>query len=311
MTGYVGTSGGRKKVESMHIGTASGRRQVERAWVGTASGNRLWYVRRPDLVLTATTVSASQISLSWTDLGPGHTYVVQCNPSGLIVNGSTATSHQHTGLAGSTLYAYRVDAYYAGTKVDEAHASATTQAVPPPQYQQKTWSGLATAVASYAENGSRRTDTSNAYAGRYSSTWGTQRSLWTFDIPSDVHNCASIDAVRFAVWSLHTFNNSGASVGLVVHHGSVAGSTFPGSTGIFGTYHAPKPGWIGQTPDGWVDITNAATPGRSTVREEFRVLGAAGLGLAATTTAQAGYMYAWGTGLDRPKLSITYTVRIA
>jgi hypothetical protein len=258
--------------------------------------------------LTGRAVSPSRIDLAWADPGGLDEVALQSSIGqvGRWAGGTTAASH--TGLAASTAYNYRVDGLRGGLVVASANVNGITTLAP--QYAQRTWSGLATAVASYGQSGAKRTDTSNAYAGYYSSTWGTQRSLWTFDIPAEVRSCHSIDSVKVAVWSAHTYQNSGASVGLVVHHGSVAGGTFPGSTGAFGTFHAPKGGWVGQTGDGWLDVGRYTTPGRTTVAEEIRAHGATGFGLAATTTSQAGYMYATGTGADRPKLAITYTVRI-
>ena len=81
--------------------------------------------------LTATAVSASQISLSWT-ASTDNVGVTGYNiyRSGTKVNTTTTTSFQDAGLAASTTFSYTVAAFDAAgnTSAQSASASATTQA---------------------------------------------------------------------------------------------------------------------------------------------------------------------------------------
>jgi hypothetical protein len=89
--------------------------------------------------LTAVPISANQIDLSWTDNDTIETgfRIERCAGAGCDTFGEIATvganvvSYQHTGLAGSTSYSYRVRAYNAaGTS---AYSNVATAVTPPSQ----------------------------------------------------------------------------------------------------------------------------------------------------------------------------------
>lgn len=88
--------------------------------------------------LTAQTLSASRVALTWTDNGIDETgYTVQRAAAGtgdwttVASPGAPATTHTDTGLASSTAYDYRVRAVNAqGPSVWSNVATATTQAAP-------------------------------------------------------------------------------------------------------------------------------------------------------------------------------------
>jgi hypothetical protein len=92
---------------------------------------------------TATPVSSSQISLSWTastdniETAGYFLYRCQgsgCTPSAQVATATSVTSYSDTGLSASTIYVYRVAAFDAAGNVSaqSSSASATTQASTPP-----------------------------------------------------------------------------------------------------------------------------------------------------------------------------------
>lgn len=319
---WVGDAGGsRKKLSDIWVGTSTQKQKLQKLWVGDNAGNpKLIYQKIPELKLTAAASSPSQVNLAWTNLGPGWTYALQTSIGWAWQTPATATSWSHTGLAASTYYAYRVDAYYGGEKLVEAHASATTMA---PSYQQK--HVVLRAVSSATYNGANANrGVAECYYGWYSSTNGIQKSLWCFDIPTDLRGCVSIDRIDFAIWNQHHFMNSGGSASVVVHHGDFRGgmpATYPGATtpllyqGNAWNPGAPKPGWMTPNTDGWItNVHVLAASGRASLGEEFRSVGAWGLGLVASVAGnnQNGYGYAQGaTQAEYPRISIWYTVRVA
>ncbi len=130
------------------IVTGTGERVAE-AFEGDAAGAPLLHLEFSSPVppappaapsgLSASTVSSSQINLSWTDnasdetgfkierkLGAGGTW------SQIAMVGANATSYQNMGLSASTTYYYRVRAYNGdGDSSYSNEANATTQAPPP------------------------------------------------------------------------------------------------------------------------------------------------------------------------------------
>jgi hypothetical protein len=309
MKAVIGTAGGKRDLRNPVIGTATGNRQVSRIWVGTSGGNRLVWQRVPALSLTATPVAWDGIDLAWTDLGPGVTYNVDCDPSGRLVTGTAAESFQHRGLSGGVYYAYRVDAFSGGTKIAEAHSNATTPAKPQPQFVQKVWQGAAVEAASYTGSNALR-GRSPLYYGYYSSNQGTQKSQVRFAIPGEIRNCVSVDRVELRWWNQHTYLGTGGRVSIVGHHNPSL-STYGGNTGPLlerdGSqvrWPAPRANWINSTE--WFDLGWLTSAGRYSVAEEIRIHGLHGFGLVAADGGQNGYGYASAD----PILKVTYTVRV-
>jgi len=125
--------------------------------------------------LTATSISASQINLSWTastdNVGVTGYLIERCSGSGCTnfvqVGTSTATSYSNTGLQASTSYSYRVRATDAANNLSPYSniASATTLS-----------SGLVAAYSFNEGSGTTVADSSgNANTGTISNaTWTTQ-----------------------------------------------------------------------------------------------------------------------------------------
>lgn len=264
---------------------------------------------RRDMGLTSRPLSATSIELQWSDPDQGtiDTYKVWRGSTLVATLGGGARLYNDTGLAPSTNYTYTLEAYRGGVLIPTSDNSSSSTLVAPTT--QKTWTGNATTNASYDGSNSNR-GVAELYCGYFSSTNGNQKSLWYFAVPTEIRGCVSIDKVELSVYSRHHFLNSGGKFGVVVHHGSYPSSfpgTFPGSTGIFVELDAPKPGWLGGAQ--WVDVTNYTTPGRTTVKEEFRTNTAWGFGLAAPSTSTNYYGYADGVGqTNPPAIRITYTI---
>jgi hypothetical protein len=89
---------------------------------------------------TATAVSSTEIDLGWTNNATNATGIrvlqcvgASCNPSVVIASlAATATAYKNTGLAPSTSYTYRVEAFNSGGVGDSNTLTQTTQAPPPP-----------------------------------------------------------------------------------------------------------------------------------------------------------------------------------
>ena len=301
---YAGTATGNKLIVDPVIGTALGNKQVQQIWAGTAAGNKLVYSRQ-QLAVSGVATAWSAIRLTITPPGVGaDVYTIERNGS-QIYSGAVVATYDDTGLSAGTEYVYKVYAQKAGQVVGVALTNrivtgnrTTTQ---------KTVTLTATAVASYNESGSKRTDTSDLYYGRYSSNHGKQRSQWLFAFPADMRNCVSIDSFKVSIWNVHTYPNGGTNSELVVHHNPTLGATYGGSTGRVAYAWAGKPSWWNNTE--WTEAKDWTSAGRTSVREEFRVNGAYGFGLQAIdgSAAQSAYGYASGTA-TKPRCQVTYTV---
>lgn len=305
---WVGdATGTRRKVVDPWIGDATGvRRQISKAWVGDATGvPRLYYQRTAPMALTASPASSSAVNLSWTAV-PGATYTL--TRGGTTVYSGTGTSKQDTGLVASTTYTWTVVAVVGGSEAGRATASAKTNAQ---ATQQKTITLEAVSSASYNGSGTNR-GIDACYFGWYSSTHSTQRSQFRINVPADLRNCVSVDKVEVSIMGRHTLPNGGTTVSLVVHHNPSLGGNYGGSTATVTDRNIGKPGYFGGAE--WVDVTNAVSSGRYSVKEEFRVHGAQGFGLMSPggSSSQSYYGYADGIGGPNvPRVRFHYTVRVA
>jgi hypothetical protein len=217
-------------------------------------------------------------------------------------------TYSDTSLQPSTNYSYRLDVYRKGVLVGSPTASASTQAVPPPQYQQKIATLNAVQTASYNGAGTNR-GVGEMYFGWYSSTNGLQKSQFRIAVPADLRNCVSVDKVEVSIMGRHTYPSGGTTTTLVVHHNSDLAGSFGGSTTSITDRSIGKPGYFGGSE--WADVTANWSVGRGfTVAEEFRVHGAQGFGLMAPggSTAQAYYGYA--DGGTSPRVRFHYTVKV-
>jgi hypothetical protein len=320
----IGAAGGNRDLKNPVVGTASGNRNVSKIWVGSSGGNKLvWQRTVLSTTVTATAVSTTGIDVSWTAT-PGAVYTLFRRRTGVggevgLVANTSARTYQDRGLVEGAEYTYYVNVVVGGALIGHSNlASVTLGVTPPPQFVQKSWSGRATASASYNGSNNNR-NVSEMYYGYYSGTNGMQKSVFSFDIPAEIRNCVSITGIDLAVWNIHTFQNSGTDVDLAVCHAPPA-SSWPGSSGPLRhntadfPFRAPKGGWMGTwvQPDGWNrGIHVLSDPGRGiTLAEEFRAHGAVGFALLPRTSAQSGYGYATGaTGANYPQLTIHYTVR--
>ena len=296
----VGTPTGNKTVTDPWVGTPAGNRQVQEVWVGTPGGNRLAFQRTAPWVpvdLSASAAAWNQINLSWNNVGEGATYVLK-RGSTTIYTGS-GLSKADTGLSASKAYSYTIEAKSGSTVLSTDAASASTPARPTTT---KTVTLSAASSGSYTGSNALRA-TSSRYSGYYSSSQGQQKSSFHFAIPAEVRNCVAITKVEFSCRNSHSYNNSGVTQYLAITHTSSAGSTFPGSTGLFGGRFSNKGGWYGNAE--WVNITNDREPTfNDTVAGNFRSRGAWGIVLAAPSSSQAYYSY-WQAGA---RLRITYRV---
>jgi hypothetical protein len=120
--------------------------------------------------LTATTISSSQINLSWTDNANNENgFKVEQSTDGtnftqIAMPGSNAVSFSVTGLSASTTYFYRVASFNdAGNSAYSNTASATTSAPPPPLPASP--SGLSAAAVSSTQINLSWTDNSGNESG--------------------------------------------------------------------------------------------------------------------------------------------------
>lgn len=256
--------------------------------------------------MSATPRSTSQIDLSWSNPGGLDAVMLRDSLGGDQALAAGATSGSRTGLAAGTAYNFAVDGVRGSRKWPNlATASATTQA---PVYQQKFWESRAAGSRTYNGSNADR-GVAEMYYGFYSSVNGVQKSRFWFNIPADMRNCVSIDRIDLAFWGQHTYPNGGNQVYLAIIHDA----NNIGSTGALNwTFNVPKGGWVGpHDGSGWcIGLQDLTSPGRTSMAEEFRALGAVGFSLVATTTAQSGYGYCQGaTQANYPRMRVWYTIR--
>ena len=211
------------------------------------------------------------------------------------------------GLAASTAYTGMVVSYRGGVEIaPRGYTSFTSPARPTVQ---KVYESVRAQYASYHENGSNR-GSAELYYGWYSTNWGVQKSQARWDFPADMRNCISIDSIQLRWWNQHHFLASSGVVGMAVHHNTNLGGSYGGSTGSIGIYGigdnynwpAPRQSWINGTE--WFHMNDGYTPGRTSVKEEFRVNGAQGFEL---RTNQGGSQNGYGYASNDVIIRVTYT----
>lgn len=254
---------------------------------------------------SASAVSKSQINLSWAaPSSPGDMSQYKLYRGGSLIYTGTALSYSNTGLASGTTYSYNVYGVTPGGKFGPgASASATTQL----GQVQKSVTLSPTSGGSYNGSGNQRWGIGGGayYCGYYSSTHGRQQSAFHYAIPSDLRGCISVDKVEFTLQNDHWYNAGGGTQYIAISHTQTAGSTIPGSTGLFGAKTSTRDGWWGGSQ--WQDITNLRDPNfNDTVAGNFRTRGAWGIHLKAPDNNLAYYSY-WRNN-PVPQLRFTYRV---
>lgn len=215
----------------------------------------------------------------------------------------------HTFTVGhSRQYQAKVESFKSGLLIQTAYSNTvTTDPAPPPPTQQKVWTGTRVEWGTWRGNGTQRYHNSGAlYSGYYSSNHGNQRSSTRFNIPGDVRWCKSIDNVEVSAYNDHSYNYSGRTVYMALHHYSdlnSANGVRYGMTGAFASWSVPRDGWIGGSE--WISIRNYICPGRYYVWDEFRRHGAQGISFHQAPTNSQGY---YGYVRNDVRLRITYTV---
>jgi len=309
------------------IQATDGLKQVDYAWVWVDDAWRLYYTRATPVDLTATVGAWDRIVLNWNSVAVGATYVLK--RGGTQIYAGAELTFTDIGLTASTAYTYTVDAILGGTVRSTDTATATTPARPTVQKtvtltcnSATSYSGDATDNRFIADNTNRADSRGFLFVGRYGepsnaaiSYYGHQKAYWTFDIPAEVRNCLSIDTLYISVYmeDVPYQNAAGSNFSMAVHHGNFTVEGYPptpppGHTGIFVTLHSMDLNWLGMTE--WVEISNYVCPGRTTVKEEFRVNGAMGFMLKGLTDDPSDYGFATGSmsSWNRPRMQINYTV---
>jgi hypothetical protein len=254
----------------------------------------------PAASLNASATAYNSVSLSWTALD-GSADTARLKRSSTTIYTGAGTSHTDSGRSASTTYSYTLTHERSGLVLATATDSAATPARPTTT---KTVTLSPSSAGSYNGSGSRRNTGGPYYSGRYSSTWGRQQSAFHFAIPADVRNCIAIDKVEFAVQNDHSYSNGGVTQHIAISHTQTAGSTIPGSTGLFGAKATSKDGWWGGSQ--WQNITNLKDPTfNATVAENFRSKGAWGIHLKAPNDDIGYYSYWRAAGVQ---LRITYRI---
>lgn len=283
---------------------------------------------RADLGLVATATSHTAMNVTWSDPSGGSIdeYFLQRTGTPGVYLPATTKSYPDSGLTASTPYTYNLQARRAGTIIQPTDTTSATTPPNPTAARQATiscvsstsYSGVANNHQYIADNTNRQDPRGWLFAGQYvysngTNFFGHQKAYWTFNVPADVRNCISIQSIYISVWmeDIPLQNPSGSNFSLFVHHGAFQGgyptTPPPGHTNSFLTLHSMDQNWLGMKE--WVEISNYVCPGRTTVKEEFRVNGAQGFVMKGLTNDPSDYGFALG-GSDarRPRVQFNYTV---
>jgi hypothetical protein len=281
-------------------------RALEQVWVGDTKGfPRLVWQKTVLPILTVTPTAWNRVDVAWTPAAWDATYKLK-RGSTTVYQGS-GFSYIDTGVTGGKTYTYTLESQIPPGLTNSVSAQVTTPAQPT---QQKVVTLSPSSAGSYYGNNTRRNTGGPFYSGNYTfGSNGRQKSAFCFNIPSDLRNCVSVDKVEFKVQNDHWYNTPGIQY-IAVTHTQAAGSTFPGSTGVFGGRTTSRDAWWGNADgDRFIDITNAQIPSppslATTVAENFRTKGAWGICLVPPNDNIGYYGYWRAAGVQ---LRLTYTV---
>jgi hypothetical protein len=128
---FVRDATGWKPVVSggFYVKAASGMKQVDNGWVWDGVQWKKYYTKAVPVVLTATVNAWDKVTLTWTSIAPGATYIVK-RGSTVIYNNGTGLTVQDTLLNPDTAYTYTVEAYLSGAMMSSQTKTATTSSYP-------------------------------------------------------------------------------------------------------------------------------------------------------------------------------------
>lgn len=274
-----------------------------------ANGNYLGSTSGAVTVTVNKITTTTSLSLSSTSINNGQSVTLTVTVSGAtsgtvyIRSNSTAGTILATDSAAPwsiTLSPTADVTYYAQFVEDATHYTSYSAGVfvNVKQLVTKTWSSIADWSQSY-DGGSDPRNDGYLYYGYYSSTWGNQRSLIGFPVPTAVASSVAVTSVRFKFYNVHHYYSSGGSIGIGVHDYSSEPATWDGSRvdeNLYTVTDAPKPGWV--------DLTLS-----STFRDKFKA-GNVGMSLGpGSSTSLEYYGYAaMHTSSTDPWLEIKYQV---
>lgn len=209
-----------------------------------------------------------------------------------VVSGKATGSWGPTSSAGNH-YLWRA------TYVPEAgaaypSATSSTVAIDPLFKTEKTLTYSSTGAASYQQDGDKRSDTSDAYQGYYSSTNGNQKGMAAFASMAGDWGGYTITKVEAQVTTPHWNSAGGGTLILGSHTSGSLPSTFDTS----GDNSDRTRKAMDRDQTAWITITDW---GEGFATGALRSL-LFGPGPSTSTTY---YGYVQGTGADRPKIRIT------